>query len=145
VGAIGDTWYWTCYHAYFASLGNVEHRGHQISAREALASITAIAGPLTVGWMLMTFGPRVAFGTTACVQMLSAVPFFGTPNVEIADEARGAFRAALSGVLIFVADGWIAASYLFVWQMALFLTLGESFTGFGAAMALAGLVGAIGG
>jgi hypothetical protein len=47
--------------------------------------------------------------------------------------------------MIFVTDGWIAASYLFVWQIALFLSLGESFTGFGAAMALAALVGAVGG
>jgi DHA1 family inner membrane transport protein len=58
VGSVGDTLYWTCYHAHFAVLGNVEHRGHQIGAREA----------------------------------------------------RGAFRAAVSGVLIFVTDGWIAAS-----------------------------------
>jgi hypothetical protein len=27
VSAIGDTYYWTTYHAYFAALGDVEHRG----------------------------------------------------------------------------------------------------------------------
>lgn len=145
VGAIGDTFYWTCYHAYFASVGDAEHRGHQIGAREALASITAIAGPIAVGWTLVTFGPRVAFGATGCVQLLSAWPLFGTPNVVVADEARGAFRAALRGVLVFASDGWIAASFVFVWQIALFLSLGESFSAFGAAMALAALVGAIGG
>ena len=28
VSAVGDTVYWTSYHAYFASLGDAEHRGH---------------------------------------------------------------------------------------------------------------------
>src|ERR1043165_4897857 len=46
VGGIGDTLYWTCYHAYFASVGDLHHRGHQIGARQALASIAGIAGPL---------------------------------------------------------------------------------------------------
>src|SRR6185369_8609350 len=33
--------------------------------------------------------------------------------------------------------------YIFVWQIALFLTLAQSFAAYGAAMALAGLVGAV--
>ncbi|HTL02561.1 MAG TPA: MFS transporter [Vicinamibacterales bacterium] len=145
VGGIGDTLYWTCYHAYFASLGDLHHRGHQIGAREALASIAGIAGPLAAGWTLVGYGPRVAFGMTAAVQVVSALPLFGTANVAVADSAPGAFRAAFRGVLLFAADGWIAATYVIVWQIALFLTLGESYSGFGAAMALAALVGAIGG
>jgi hypothetical protein len=44
-----------------------------------------------------------------------------------------------------MADGWIAAGFFFVWQMALFLALGESFTAYGGAMALAALVGAVSG
>src|SRR6186997_523387 len=83
VGGIGDTLYWTCYHAYFASLGDLHHRGHQIGAREALASIAGITGPLVTGWALVSFGPRAAFGITACVQILSALPLFGTSNVHV--------------------------------------------------------------
>src|SRR3984893_8238822 len=30
VSAVGDTFYWTTYHAYFAALGDDEFRGHQI-------------------------------------------------------------------------------------------------------------------
>src|SRR5262249_26477282 len=88
-GAVGDTLYWTSYHAYFASLGDSELRGHQISARDALASVTGIAGPLAVGWALVAFGPRVAFGATAVVQVLAALPLFGTPNVAVVPEAAG--------------------------------------------------------
>jgi hypothetical protein len=145
VGAVGDTFYWTCYHAYFASLGDPEHRGHQIGAREAIAAVTGIIGPAATGWTLVTLGPRVAFAVTAAVQLLAAVPLLGTPNVEVIEEAQGAFRAAVWGLLVFVLDGWINASFWFVWQIALFVSLGESFSAFGAAMALAALVGAVGG
>src|SRR5579862_945415 len=32
VSSFGDSIYWTSYHAYFASLGDEQHRGHQIGA-----------------------------------------------------------------------------------------------------------------
>jgi MFS transporter, DHA1 family, inner membrane transport protein len=56
----------------------------------------------------------------------------------------GAFRAALPGVLLFAADGWVAAGVVFVWQIALFVSLGGSMLGYGAAIALAALVAAAG-
>jgi MFS transporter, DHA1 family, inner membrane transport protein len=143
--AIGDTFYWTSYHAYFAALGDSEHRGHQIGAREALGSVAAIVGPLIGGWALTTLGPRVAFGAAAVVHVLAALPFLGTPEVRVGRNVPRAFRAAVSGIMLFAADGWIAVGYYFVWQIALFVSLGESFTAFGGALALAGLVGAIGG
>jgi MFS family permease len=122
VAAVGDTVYWTSYHAYFAALGDAEHRGHQLGAREAIVAMVGIVGPLLTGWALATLGPRIAFGATAAVILVAA-----------------------PGVLMFAADGWIAASYVFVWQIALFLSLGESFTAYGGAMALAALVGAASG
>src|SRR5258705_4650578 len=81
VSAVGEIFYWTAYHAYFASLGDLEHRGHQISAREAIAAIAGIVGPIAGGWALMSFGPRTAFGVVAIVQVLAAVPLFGTSYV----------------------------------------------------------------
>jgi MFS transporter, DHA1 family, inner membrane transport protein len=145
ITAVGDTVYWTSYHAYFASLGDAEHRGHQVGAREAIAAVVGIVGPLVTGWALTKLGPRIAFDATAAVLLVAALPILGTPNVTVAKTAPGAFRAAIPGVLMFMADGWIAASYLFVWQIALFLSLGESFTAYGGAMALAALVGAASG
>jgi MFS transporter len=145
VSAVGDTLYWTTYHAYFASLGDVEHRGHQIGAREAIAAVVGIVGPLATGWALTASGPRLAFGATAVVLALSALPILWTPNVKVAWAAPGALRASLLGALLFAADGWVACGYVFVWQIALFLALGESFSAFGGAMALSALVGAVGG
>lgn len=143
VSSIGDTLYWTAYHAYFASLGDAEHRGHQISAREAAAAMVGIVAPLLTGWALVTVGPRLAFGVTATALLLSALPLLWAPNVRIPADAPGSLRAALPGVLLFMADGWTAMGYAFVWQIALFITLDESFTAFGGAMAFAAIVGAI--
>jgi len=143
ISSVGDTVYWTCYHAYFASLGDAAHRGHQIGAREAIAAVVGIVAPLATGWTLTTFGARAAFDATALVLLIAALPLFGTPNVAVADEAPGVLRAAIPGILMFAADGWTAAGFYFVWQIALFLALGESYTAYGGAMALAALVGAV--
>ena len=143
VGALADTVYWTSFHAYFASLGDAEDRGKQISAREALVALIGIVGPLLVGWTLVTLGPQVAFGAAAIVQTLSALPFFWTPDVAVKPVAPNAFRGALPATLIFATDGWIVGSSGYAWQIALFLTLGESFTAFGGAVALAALAGAV--
>ena len=141
----GDTLYWTAYHAYFAALGDVEHRGHQIGAREAAAARAGVVGPLLSGWALTVLGAQVAFGVTAGVMALSALPLLRTPDVAIAPRLPGAFRAALPGVWLYVADGWIGAGFYLVWQIALFSTLGQQFSAYGGAMALAALVGAASG
>jgi hypothetical protein len=143
LGAIGDTFYWTAFHAYFAALGDDEHRGHQISAREALSAVVGIIAPLIGGWSLTTFGPQVTFFSVAAIQIFAAAPFLGTPNVEVPQMAPGAFKAAFQSVAMFAADGWMQATGGFTWEILLFITLGESFTAFGGAIALAALVGAV--
>ena len=77
--------------------------------------------------------------------MLAALPLMFTPDVPVAAHAPGAFRAAIPGMKLFLADGWIAAGYYFLWQITLFLSLGESFVAFGGALALTALVGAMAG
>jgi len=145
VAALGDTLYWSSYHAYFAALGNHEHRGSEVGAREAVAAVVGIASPLLTGWALVAFGPLVAFGATSVLLLLAALPLMFTPDVLVAAHAPGAFHAAIPGMRLFLADGWIAAGYYFLWQIALFLSLGESFVAFGGALALAALVGAVAG
>jgi len=145
VSSLSDTYYWTTYHAYFASLGDAEHRGHQVGAREAIAAAVGIIGPLAAGWALVALGPRAAFGASAVVILLSALPILRTPEVSIPPKVAGMLRTAIPGVLMFAADGFFAVGFVFVWQLALFLSLGESFSAFGGAMALAAIVGALSG
>jgi DHA1 family inner membrane transport protein len=141
--ALGDIFYWPTYNAYFAAIGDAEHRGHQIGAREALVAVAGIVAPLLGAWALVTLGPRPMFAAVGLVQALAAVPLIGVPNVAIKPAAPGAFRAARLGAMLYATDGWFDACYIFVWQIALFISLGESLAAYGGAMALAGLVGAV--
>jgi hypothetical protein len=142
VAAVGDVLYWPSYNAYFASIGDAEHRGHQISAREALVSVVGIVAPLMGAWALVTLGAREMFAAVGVVQALAALPLIGAPNVAVKASAPGAFRAARLGVILSASDGWFDACFFFVWQIALFVSLGSSFSAYGGAMALAALVGA---
>ena len=145
VTALADTVYWPSYHAYFAALGDEEHRGQQLGIREAISALLGIVSPLVAGWLLVSFGPRVAFFTTGVIEALAALPLLWTPDVPIARRAPGAFRAALSGAMLFVGDGWVSSGYFVVWQLALFITLGENYLAYGGALAVAAMVGAVGG
>jgi MFS family permease len=144
VASLGDTIYWSGYHAYFAALGDDEHRGHQIGAREAIAALVGILSPLVTGWLLVRYGPRTAFGLTAVIFALSVIPLLKTPDVRIRANVPGAFRAALPGFWLFFADGWIAVGNVFVWQIALFVVLRQNELSFGATLASAAMVGAVG-
>ncbi len=142
VASLGGVFYWTCFHAYFAAIGDAEHRGHQISAREALATLLGIVAPLIGGWALVTAGPTRTFAAVGLIQALAVLPLIGAPDVAVVAAAPGAFRAARLGLTLFLADGAFAAGYHYVWQIALFISLRESFSAYGGAMALAALVGA---
>jgi hypothetical protein len=142
VASLGGVFYWTCFHAYFAAIGDAEHRGHQIGAREALATLLGIVAPLLGGWSLVAAGAGPTFVAVGLIQALAVLPLIGAPDVVVAPVAPGAFRAARFGSMLFLADGAFAAGYHYVWQIALFISLGESFSAYGGAMALAALVGA---
>ncbi|HTO05916.1 MAG TPA: hypothetical protein VMR86_02580 [Myxococcota bacterium] len=145
VAALGGTFYWTSQHAYYAAVGDSEHRGHQISAGMALGTVVGIVAPLAGAWLLTAFGPTVAFGTVGAVQALAALPLFALPQVTIPERAPGALRESLPGLWLFMSDGWFAVSFQMLWQIALFLSLGSNLAAYGGAMALAALVGAVSG
>ena len=145
VSALADSVYWPSYHAYFAALGDEDHRGQQLGAREGIVAAVGIVSPLAMGWMLVTLGSQAAFWSMGLIQAASAIPLLWMPDVAIAPRAPGAMRAALAGAALFLGDGWICASYLIAWQAALFLTLGKDFLAYGGALAIAALAGGIAG
>ena len=145
VSAAADCIYWPSYHAYFAALGDEDHRGQQLGIREGITALTGVVSPLVAAWLLVNYGPRAAFYTTGLIQALSAIPILWTPDIAVAQSKPGAFRAALSGAMLFVGDGWVAAGYFITWQIALFLSLGQDLMAYGGALAIAALVGAVGG
>jgi len=143
--AAGETVYWSSYHAYFAAQGDDEHRGHQLGLREAVAALVGIVSPLVTGWLLVSIGPWAAFGASAAVTVFSALPLAWTPDIPVQRHVDGAFKAALPGIKMFLADGICGGGYHLVWQLALFLSLGEDFLAYGGALAIAALVGAVAG
>jgi hypothetical protein len=145
IASLADSIYWPSYHAYFAALGDADHRGQQLGVREGTVAALGIISPLATGWLLVTFGPRAAFYVTGAFAVLAAIPVLWTPDVRIARVAPGAFRAAISGAMLFIGDGWIAAGYYVVWQLTLFLALGRDVMAYGGALAVAALVGAVSG
>lgn len=142
VASIADVLYWPNYHAYYASVGDPEHRGHQVSLRESVNAVIGVIAPILGGWALATAGGTTTFAIVGLVQACATIPLLGAPNVRVAPDAPGAFKAAKLGVLLFVADGWFVAAYYFFWQVGLFTTLGSNFRAYGGAMALAALLGA---
>lgn len=139
--SIADIFYWPSYHAYFAAVGDAEHRGHQVSLREAANAGIGVVAPIAAGWSLATAGPAWTFWAIALIQAASVIPLIGAPNVSVAKEAPGAFRYARLGVALFLADGWLGAAFYFFWQVALFLAVSSSYRAYGGAMALAALLG----
>src|SRR6185312_15317548 len=115
----------------------------QTTAREAAATAIGILAPLVGAWSLVTAGPLVTFALAALVQAASALPLVGAPNVWPPPTAPGAYKAAREAAAIFVADGWLGAGVNYVWQVALFVSVGSNIAAFGGAMALAALVGAL--
>ena len=144
LGAVASTLYWPSYHAYFASIGDAEHRGHQVGIREAVSTVIGIVAPLIGAWLILTAGPLWMFGAVAVVEALSALPLLAAPNVmppprgarRLARGPRRRWRCSCSMA------GRARASTM-SWQVALFVSLGSGIGAFGGAMAFAALVGAI--
>ena len=143
VATLGSVIYWTCFHAWFASLGDAEHRGGQIGAREAMGAVASILAPLVGGWVLVSGGPVILFAVAGVVKALSVLPLLGAPDIKVAREVPGAWRAGRLGARLMFTDGIFAGGYHHVWMIALFVSLSRSYTAYGAAMALAGAVGAV--
>ena len=141
VTAIGDVLYWPSYHTYFAVIGDAEHRGHQVSAREALVATVGVIAPLLGAGALIALGPLLAFAAVGLVQAASVLPLIGTPNIAVQARAPNAYREARLVAQIDAGIGWYEA-WNTVWYLALFMLLGNSYGAFGGAVALAALAGA---
>lgn len=143
--AFSSSLYWTTYHTYVALMGDNHARGKQASAIELIGMGMGILAPAVTGLLLTAFPPLVAFGLVGAAMALSAVPVLLGPDLAVAAHAEMPREARMAARTILFADGLRTGSFHFTWLIALFLTLGSSYAAFGGAMALSGLVGAVGG
>ena len=146
ISSLSQVFYWTCYHVFFTSLGDIEHRGKQIGARQALSAVAGVIGPAVGGIMLTNFGPWIAFGAAFAIQVVAVYPLLHIEEPKITQPSpRGAFSAAKMGILLFFSDGWIQSGSATAWSIVMFQALAESFDNFGGVLAVAALGGALGG
>lgn len=141
--AAGEAFYWTAYHAYFSVLGDAEHRGHQVSAREAVAAVVGILAPLAGAAALAVFGPGIMFAAAGVIQAGAVLPLWTAPNVAIRPNAPSPFESARPGMMLQLASGWSAGWTYFLWAIVLFVSLDSDMSAYGGAMALAALAGAV--
>jgi DHA1 family inner membrane transport protein len=139
---LSSAFYWTCHHAFLSKLGDNEHRGSQVSVREAINAVMGIIAPLLGSFLLIYVGKGSAFIVAALIEALAIVPLLGTPNSKIAEHAVIDSETKIYAQRLFATDGFTFSFYLFTWFIAIFQTLGENFAAFGGTIALASLVGA---
>lgn len=143
---VADVFYWTCYHAAFAQLGDAENRGAQVSARGLLSTFAGVAGPVIGGGMLAVASPWAAFGVGAVIALASVLPLLKIPEVPVVTTAAGrGFKAVRAGVVLFSTDGFITCGSSVAWDIISFASLDQRYDAFGGLLGAAALAGAIGG
>jgi len=146
VAALAQAFYWTCYHAMFAAIGETSSRGSQVGWRELLIGIAGIVGPAMGGVMLTVAGPWAAFGVAGVIEFAAIVPLLDVTETPIARTApSAAFAFYKRGVLLLGSDGWIYNSSAFAWSLLMFKGLDARYDAFGGTLAAAALAGALGG
>lgn len=144
--AVAEALYWPVFHAATAVIGASGARGRDLGLRIALGSLIGVAGPLAGGCLLERVGPYAAFNLGATLAFLSVFPLLrlreipAGPVPSLRETVRFTDRV---GILAFAADGWMSSGLGIAWPMALFLLLGSRYDAFGAANAIAGLLGAV--
>lgn len=144
VSGLGSVLYWTGYHAYVSAVGDNAEMGKQVSIQQATTAAVGIVAPVAGGFLLSGAGPAIGFSVIAAIQLLAGVPLLGAANPAIPRESRADRGIVSNGRRIYFAEGVQSGCSVVVWNLALFLTLGQSFESFGGALALAGLGAAVG-
>ena len=86
VVSLANVIYFPCYHTVFAVVGDAEHRGSQVSIRQALSTVAGIVGPVAGGLALTYLGPWAAFSFAAALELAAIIPLLyvrvriATPN-----------------------------------------------------------------
>ncbi len=144
--ALAQAFYWTCYHAMFATVGEAASRGSQVGWRELLIGVAGILGPAASGVMLTVAGPWAAFGTAGVIEFAAIAPLVGVIEPPLAPTAPpGAFPFYQRGVLLLGSDGWIFNSSAWAWGLIMFRGLDARYDAFGGTLAAAALAGALSG
>jgi DHA1 family inner membrane transport protein len=146
VCALGQAFYWTCFHIFFSASSDADRRGSQVGLLQALAALGGLFGPAIGGVLLTRLGPWAAFGTGFVIMLASILPILRLAEPHLVRAMPdGAYAAAKNGAMIYFADGWMQVSLTTAWSIVMFQALGGRYDSFGGTLSLAGLAAALGG
>ncbi len=135
---LGSVLYWTAWHAWNAAIADQASRGRQVSLQQAATASVGIVAPVLGGLIHDRMGPIAGFALVAAIQLAAAWPLMAAPDVRIAPEARLEPRVIGFARPLYCAEGLHSGAVNVVWNLALFVSLGERFGAFGGTLALAG-------
>jgi MFS family permease len=146
LAAVGQVFYCTCYHVFFTTAGDADHRGSQVSAVQALGAVANVFGPALGGVLLTTVGPWPTFGAAFAITIIGILPLLHIAEPQVArPKPPRAYAAPRTGMWLYFADGWIQVSLTTGWSLVLFQAVGGRYDSFGGTLSLAALAGALGG
>jgi len=140
---LGSVLYWTAWHAFNAAIGEGASRGRQVSLQQAATAGVAIVAPLLGGLIHDRMGAVAGFALIAAIQLTAAWPLFSVPDARVRAEVRVDRALIRFARPLYCAEGLHSGAVNVVWNLALFVSLGERFGAFGGAMALAGACAAV--
>lgn len=144
VTGLGSVLYWTGWHSFVSALADGARGGRQVSIQQATTAVVGIVAPLVGGLLIARAGPLIGFGAIALVQLAAVLPLIGAPNPGVAREATLNRPLTVFARRLYLSEGFHAGCATVIWNLALFVTLGEHFDAFGGAIAVAGVAAAAG-
>ncbi|NKJ41005.1 MFS transporter [Novosphingobium sp. SG720] len=144
VTGLGSVLYWTGWHSFVSALADGARGGRQVSIQQATTAVVGIVAPLVGGLLIARAGPLTGFGAIALVQLAAVLPLIGAPNPGVAREATLNRPLTVFARRLYLSEGFHAGCATVIWNLALFVTLGEHFDAFGGAIAVAGVAAAAG-
>lgn len=134
----GSVLYWTAWHGYNAAIAEGGSRGRQVSLQQAATAVVAIVAPILGGLIHDTMGGPAGFALIAAIQLGAVWPLLSAPDAHVSATATADPKVLGLARPLYAAEGLHSGAVNVVWNLALFVSLGERFGAFGGAMALAG-------
>ena len=135
---LGSVMYWTAWHAFNAAIGEGATHGRQVSLQQAATAGVAIIAPILGGLIHDRMSPVAGFALIAVIQLAAAWPLLRVPNARVQPQVTVDAAVIRFARPLYCAEGLHSGAVNVVWNLALFVSLGEQFGAFGGAMALSG-------
>lgn len=139
---LGNVLYWTAWHGFNAAIADGDRRGRQVSLQQAATAAVSIVAPVLGGLIHDMMGPVSGFCLIAAIQLAAIVPLLRAGDARVAAQVPSQRAILRFAGPLYCAEGLHVGAAVVVWNLALFVSLGERFGAFGGAMALAGLCAA---